>query len=375
MFPTSTGPLVGVRVLALAGMGPLPFASMLFADLGASVVRVARPPTRVGNVVARTEALRPEHDLVNRGVESVCIDLKDPAGTEQVLRLAARAHVFMEGFRPGVTERLGIGPDTLLAQNPALVYARFTGYGQSGPLAKTAGHDINYVAQTGVLHALAGPKTPPRPPLNLLGDYAGGASIGAFGVLAALWESRFSGRGQVVDAAMIDGVALLTAKIQGLRASGVFRDQPGTNWIDGGAPFYGVYECSDGRYLSVGALESAFYEAFRAGLGPGTDDWPDQADEGRWPELRDLIAARLAEHPLEEWVRRFEGTDACVAPVLTFDEAAAAPHSRARGLYNARGGVLHPSPAPRLSRTPPATPPPPVYKPVPVDDVLAAWRG
>jgi alpha-methylacyl-CoA racemase len=374
MGTKSGGPLAGVRVLALAGMGPLPFASMLFADLGASVVRVVRPSTRVGKVVEQTSALRPEHDLVNRGVRSVCVDLKDTVGVAQLVELARRADVFMEGFRPGVAERLGVGPDVLLAANPALVYARFTGYGQGGPLAKRAGHDINYVAQTGALYALAGDGETPRPPLNLLGDYAGGAAIGALGVLAALWESRQSGDGQVVDAAMIDGVALLTTKIQGLRASQVFRDVPGTNWIDGGAPFYGVFRCADGRHVAVGALESDFYEAFRSGLGPDTADWPDPADQTQWPRLRELVAARLGERPVADWVRRFAGTDACVTPVLTFDEAASDPHNAERGLYREVAGALHPTPAPRLSRTAAAAPIAPQTNLTDAETVLAEWR-
>lgn len=367
------GPLCGIRVVVLAGMGPVPFASMLLADMGADVVRIARPPNRRARVLEQTSGLTPEHDLVNRGVRSVAVDLKSPEGVERVLALCAKAHVFIEGFRPGVIERLGLGPDVLLQRNPSLVVARLTGYGQYGPLAQTAGHDINYVAQSGALHAFGGIDSAPRPPLNLLGDYAGGGVVAAFGIVCALLEARSSGHGQVIDAAMVDGVALLTAKIQGLRAAGLFSDDPGTNWLDGAAPFYDVYRCADGRYIAVGALESDFYAEFISRLGVDVTDWPDQNDRSQWPRLRELIAAAVAARPMAEWAEVFEGTDACVTPVLTFDEAAQHPHNRKRGLYTEVNGALHPAPAPRFSRSgtrPPASEP---VGDLSVDALLEEW--
>jgi alpha-methylacyl-CoA racemase len=367
------GPLAGVRVVVLAGMGPVPFASMLLADMGAHVVRVTRPASRPSRTLSQVDGLRAEHDLVNRGIDSIAVDLKDPGGVESVLRLAAAADVFIEGYRPGVAERLGLGPDVLLQQNPALVYARLTGYGQAGPLARAAGHDINYVAQSGALHAMARAGEAPRPPANLLGDYAGGGLTAAFGIACALIEARESGRGQVVDAAMVDGVALLTAKLQGLRTAGLFSDQPGTNWIDSGAPFYDTYRCADGRYIAVGALEPDFYREFISRLGVDLAGWPDQDDRAAWPRLRQLIASAIAARPQAEWARSYEGTDACVTPVLTFEEAARHPQNAERGVYERVGGVLHPSPAPRFSRTPARPPAVPAGGPVDVHQITESW--
>ena len=300
-----TGPLAGVRVVVLAGMGPVPFTGMLLADMGAQVVRVTRPPSRLARSLSQVDGLSEEHDVVNRGVDTVAIDLKDPGGVDLALRLAAAADVFIEGYRPGVAERLGLGPDVVLQRNPAVVYARLTGYGQSGPLAREAGHDINYVAQSGALNAMARPGEAPRPPVNLLGDYAGGGMTAAFGIACALLEARASGRGQVIDAAMVDGVALLTAKLQGLRAAGLFSDQPGTNWIDSGAPFYDTYRCADGRYIAVGALEPDFYREFTARLGVDVTGWPDQDDRTAWPRLRELIASAIADRSQAEWAAIF----------------------------------------------------------------------
>jgi len=368
-----TGPLAGVRVVALAGMGPVPFTGMLLADMGAHVVRVTRPASRPARALSQVDGLREEQDLVNRGVQTIAVDLKDPDGTELVLRLVAAADVFIEGYRPGVAERLGLGPDVVLARNPAVVYARLTGYGQAGPLAREAGHDINYVAQSGALHAMARPGEAPRPPVNLLGDYAGGGMTAAFGIACALVEARTSGRGQVIDAAMVDGVALLTAKLQGLRAAGLFSDQPGTNWVDTGAPFYDTYRCADGRYLAVGALEPDFYREFVSRLGTDTSGWPDAGDRAAWPRLRELIGAAIGTRTQAEWARVYEGTDACVTPVLTFDEAARHPHNAERGLFSRVGGVLHPSPAPRFGRTPARPPAAPAAGPVDVHQLLDSW--
>jgi alpha-methylacyl-CoA racemase len=368
------GPLSGVRVVSLAGMGPTPFAGMLLADLGADVVRVTRPANRAGRALGQTEGMVAEHDLANRGVESVAVDLKDPAGVASVLDLVAEAEVFIEGYRPGVAERLGLGPEQVQGRNPAIVYARLTGYGQDGPLAHSAGHDINYVAQSGALHAMARAGEAPRPPINLLGDYAGGGLLAAFGIVSAVLEARSSGRGQVIDAAMIDGVALLTAKLQGLRAAGRYSDEPGTNYLDSGAPFYDTYRCADGGYLAVGALEPSFYECFLERLGVDTTDWPDQDDRSSWPRLRALISAAIDTRSRDEWAVVYEGTDACVTPVLTFDEAAKHPHNMGRGLYEMVEGTSHPAPAPRFSRTPgraPSTPPEALRD---IQEVIADWR-
>ncbi len=370
-----TGPLTGVRVVVLAGMGPTPFASMLLADMGAEVIRVTRPANRRARALGQTDGIAAEHLLANRGVDSVEVDLKDPAAIESVLSLAERADVFVEGYRPGVAERLGLGPNHLAARNPALVYARLTGYGQAGPLSHEAGHDINYVAQSGVLHAMARADDAPRPPLNLLGDYAGGGLVAAFGIVCAVLEARASGVGQVIDAAMVDGVAVLTAVTQGLRAAGRFSDDPGSNYLDSGAPFYDTYKCADGGYLAVGALEADFYREFLSRLGVDTSGWPEQEDREKWPELRRLIAAAVAARTRDEWVDVYEGTDACVTPVLTFDEAAKHPHNAERELYRHVDGVLHPTPAPRFSRTPARTPTAPPADPRDVRDVLAAWRA
>ena len=368
-----TGALSGVRVVSLAGMGPTPFAGMLLADMGADVVRVTRPPSRAGRALGQTEGMGAEHDLANRGVASVAVDLKDPDGVESVLALAAMADVFVEGYRPGVAERLGLGPEQVHGRNPALVYARLTGYGQYGPLATTAGHDINYVAQSGALHAMARLGERPRPPINLVGDYAGGGLLAAFGIVSAVLEARSSGVGQVLDAAMVDGVALLTAKLQGLRAAGRYSDVPGTNYLDSGAPFYDTYRCACGGYLAVGALEPSFYDEFVSRLGVDTRDWPEQDDQARWPELRERIADAIAGRTRDEWAEVYEGTDACVTPVWTFDEAAKHPHNVERDLYQSVAGVQHPSPAPRLNRTPARPPSTPDSRPREVADVLAAW--
>ncbi|MFC9735746.1 CaiB/BaiF CoA transferase family protein [Streptomyces roseolus] len=369
-----SGPLDGVRVLVLAGMGPVPFAGMLLADMGAHVVRVARPAHRAARALGQTDGLREEHDLGNRGVDTVSVDLKDPDGVESVLRLAEAADVFVEGYRPGVAERLGLGPEAVGERNPALVYARLTGYGQGGPLAMTAGHDINYVAQSGALHAMSRAGEAPRPPINLLGDYAGGGTMAAFGIVCALLEARSSGRGQVIDAAMTDGVALLTAKIQGLRAAGRYSDAPGTNHLDSGAPFYDTYRCKDGGYLAVGALEPDFYREFVDRLGTDLSGWPEQEDRSGWPRLRDLIGAAIATRTRAEWAEVYAGTDACVTPVLTFDEAADDPHNAERRLFQRVGQVLHPAPAPRFSRTPAHPPAAPSPERLDVHQMIRYWN-
>lgn len=366
------GPLEGVRAVVLAGLGPGPFASMLLADLGADVVRVVRPTHRSARALDQTADFTPRQDVVNRGSRSTALDLKSPEGVSRVLELAAEADVFMEGFRPGVAERLGLGPEVLLQANPRIVYARLTGFGQDSEFAATAGHDINYLAESGALHAMGADGARPKPPLNLLGDYAGGGLLAAFGIAAAVIRARSGGEGQVVDAGMVDGVALLTAKLQGLRAAGLLSDRPGTNFIDSGAPFYDTYECSDGRHLAVGALESDFYRQFLSGLGVDADEWPDQNDESSWPELRRRIAKRVRQRSMHEWAAVFDSLDACVSPVLTFDEAAQRHHKR--GLYSEVDGVLQPAPAPRFSRTPARAPATPDGNLLDAGELLAGWR-
>ncbi|MFT3660729.1 MAG: CaiB/BaiF CoA-transferase family protein [Gordonia sp. (in: high G+C Gram-positive bacteria)] len=369
-----TGPLDGVRAVVLAGMGPVPYTSMLLADLGAEVVRVDRPAARGARALAQVSGMTPETDVVGRGVDSVVVDLKDPAGRDSVIALAAAAEVFIEGYRPGVAERLGLGPDRLLAAAPALVYARLTGFGQDGPRAREAGHDINYVAASGVLGHLGRAGEAPLPPINLLGDYAGGGMLAALGIVSAVLSARTTGEGQVVDVAMADGAALLTAKLHGLRAAGLYSDERGTNFLDSGAPFYDTYRCADGGYLAVGALEADFYAEFVSRLGVDTADWPAQNDRAQWPRLRALIGEAVAARSRDEWAEVFAGTDACAGPVLTFDEAADSEHGRARGLYRRVGEVLHPAPAPRFSRTPAREPAPSPAAPRDLAAVLDEWR-
>ncbi|MFD4605497.1 CaiB/BaiF CoA transferase family protein [Streptomyces sp. NPDC058464] len=341
----AVGPLAGCRVLELGGIGPGPFAGMLLADLGAEVVRVDRPGRE-----AESDAGGPAA-VLDRGKRSVVLDLKQPAAIDALLRLTARADVLIEGFRPGVTERLGIGPHDCLARNPRLVYGRMTGWGQDGPLAAAAGHDITYIALTGALGAIGEAGGPPRIPLNLVGDFGGGGCYLVIGVLAALHVVGRTGAGQVVDAAVVDGSAHLLASTFAKLARDEWRDERGVNRFDGGWPFYAVYETKDGRHVAVGALERKFYRNLVELLGLGVD--PDrQHDRSAWPELRELLANRFAERTRDEWAALFEGTDACVAPVLSLTEAPAHPHLAARASLFTRDGVLQPAAAPRFSATP-----------------------
>ncbi|MFF8933630.1 CaiB/BaiF CoA transferase family protein [Streptomyces paradoxus] len=338
------GPLCGVRVVELAGIGPGPFAAMLLADLGADVVRVDRPG-------GPGLAIDPARDVTNRNKRSVIVDLKAPDGPEQVLDLAARADILVEGYRPGVAERLGVGPGACHARNPRLVYGRMTGWGQDGPLARRAGHDIAYIAPTGTLGMIGRPDEPPAVPANLLGDYAGGSLYLVVGVLAALHHARATGTGQVVDAAIVDGTAHLSTMIHGMLAAGGWQDRRGANLLDGGCPYYGTYETADGRYMAVGALEPQFYAEFLALLG--IEDRADaRKDVARWDELREEVAARFKSRTRDEWTARFDGTDACVAPVLSLREAPHHPHLAARGTFTDHGGITQPAPAPRFSATP-----------------------
>ncbi|MFF4453412.1 CaiB/BaiF CoA transferase family protein [Streptomyces goshikiensis] len=366
MAGTGNGPLAGVRVVELAGIGPGPFAAMLLADLGADVVRVDRPGG--GGL-----AIDPEYDVTNRNKRSVLIDLKSAEGPQRVLELVERADVLIEGFRPGVAERLGVGPADCHARNPKLVYGRMTGWGQEGPLAHSAGHDIAYIAVTGALGMIGNPGEPPAVPANLVGDYAGGSLYLVIGVLAALQHARTpGGAGQVVDAAIVDGTAHLTAMIHGMVAAGGWQDRRGANLLDGGCPFYGTYETSDGQYMAVGALEQQFYDEFVRLLGIA-EEAPARKDMARWGELREAVAARFKARTRAQWTAVFEGTDACVAPVLSLREAPEHPHLAARGTFTDFGGITQPAPAPRFSATPTAVTGGPAQPGADTDAVAADW--
>ena len=348
----TTGPLAGVRVIELAGIGPGPLCGMLLADLGAEVIQVDRPGPSVS-------PLPQQSDVTSRGKRRVVVDLKHPRGAEVVLRLAAASDALIEGYRPGVTERLGVGPADCLARNPALVYGRMTGWGQDGPLAASAGHDIGYIAVTGALHAIGRAGGPPQVPVNYLGDFGGGSMFLALGLVAGVLAARATGRGRVVDAAIVDGTATLQAMTYGLLADGAWTDERGTNLLDTGAPYYDVYATADGRHMAVGALERQFYAAFLDVLFAPEGvpaELPGQQDRPRWPELRARFAARFAERTQEEWTKAFSGTDACVAPVRTLTEAPADPHLAARGTYLTADGVVQPAPAPRFSDGTPGAP-------------------
>ncbi|GAB3652541.1 CaiB/BaiF CoA-transferase family protein [Nocardioides korecus] len=359
-----SGPLRGTKVVELAGIGPGPHACMILADLGADVIRVERPggqPLTGG-----------PHDLLNRGRPSVALDLKDPEAVATVLDLVATADVLVEGLRPGTTERLGLGPEECHARNPRLVYGRMTGWGQDGPLARAAGHDMNYVALTGALFGMGQDRSRPHFPSNLVGDFGGGSTYLVIGILAALLESRLSGEGQVVDAAIVDGTAHLNAMASGFLAGGTMLEQRAANLLDGGMPFYDLYETSDGRHVSVGPLEPQFYARFVELLG--IEEAPDRYDFARSDELRAVIASRFASRPLAEWTEVFEGTDACVAPVLTMSEAVTHPHMAAREVFVEREGVVQPAPAPRFSRTPgQLSTPPPAAAGAQTREALTAW--
>jgi alpha-methylacyl-CoA racemase len=348
----SSGPLRGVRVVELAGLGPAPFCSMMLADLGAQVLRVDRPPAG-----PPTEVRHNAWDVLNRNRSTVAVDLRSASGGDLVRRLIGSADVLVEGFRPGVAERLGVGPDDMLEANPRLVYGRMTGWGQEGPMSPRAGHDLTYLALSGVLAHIGRADQPPTPPLNLVADFGGGGMLLAAGIMAALVERSTSGRGQVVDAAMVDGAALLMGPLFGAWASGFWNEARGTNLLDSGAPFYDVYECADGKWLAVGAIEPQFYALLLDGLGlAGDDSLPDQNDAARWPELHGIIAERIRTRSRDEWADVFAETDACVAPVLTMGEAPAHPHAVARAAFADVEGVPQPAPAPRFGRTPLAPP-------------------
>jgi alpha-methylacyl-CoA racemase len=358
------GPLDGVRVIEIASLAPAPFGCMILSDLGADVLRVERAE-RCG-----PDAPVPSDPLV-RGRRSIGLNLKDPAAIELLLRLVEDADVFVEGFRPGVAERLGFGPAVCAERNPRLIFARMTGWGQDGPLAPTAGHDIDYIAISGALGPIGRAGERPVPPLNLVGDFGGGGMLMALGILAGLVERATSGAGQVVDAAMVDGSALLTSFIYGMLGSGAWQDKRGSNLLDGGAPFYDTYVTADGGSVAVGALEPQFYAALLDGLGLAGADLPAQHDRARWPELRERFAATFASRTRNEWAEIFAGTDACVSPVLTLAEAPVHPHAVARNAFVEIGGVSQPSPAPRFGRTAASRPAPPPRPGADTDAVLS----
>jgi alpha-methylacyl-CoA racemase len=363
-----SGPLDGYRVVELVGIGPGPFAAMMLADMGAEVLRVDR-----ASAVGRRGPADPRSDFLMRGRRSVGVDLKSPEGVEVLLELAERADALIEGFRPGVAERIGIGPEACLERNPRLVYGRMTGWGQEGPYAGAAGHDIDYIAVAGALEPLGRAGGPPVPPLNLIGDFGGGGMLMAFGVVCGLLEASRSGRGQVVDAAMVDGAALLMTFTHSLKAMGMWGGGRGENLLDTGSPFYDVYETADGRYVAVGALEPKFFAELLRLLGLDAAALPDQNDRARWPELRARFAEVFRTRTRDEWCKLMEGGDACVAPVLGMDEAPDHHHNRHRGTFVEVAGYVQPGPAPRFARTPGSVSSPPARPGEHTEEALRAW--
>ena len=359
-----TGPLTGLRVVEIASIGPGPFAAMMLADMGADVIRVDRAGTGGAGLFGN-----PGTNTLNRGRPSIAVDLKSAEGPEVVLRLCENADVLLEGFRPGVMERAGLGPDEVLARNPRLVYGRMTGYGQDGPMSSVAGHDINYISIGGVLGAMSRAGDKPLFPMNLVGDFGGGGMLLAFGVVCAVLEARTSGQGQVVDAAMVDGSAVLSTLIHGMRAAGIWTDEPGTNLLDSGAHFYEVYETSDGKHMAVGAIEPQFY----AELQRLTGFEANQFDRDNWPAFKERLAEIFRTKTRDEWTEILERAEACSTPVLSMAEAPSHPHNAARGTFVEVDGVVQPAPAPRFSRTPARLGRPPGAPGADTDEALGAW--
>ena len=355
-------------MVELGGVGPTPFCSMLLADLGADVVRIARPPGYDGGA-----PIDPRFDLLYRSRRAATLDLKRPEAVDAVLRLVERSDALVEGFRPGVAEKLGLGPDECRAVNPRLVYGRMTGWGQDGPLAQAPGHDLNYISLTGVVHSIGGRDGPPAIPLNLVGDFGGGALYLALGVVSAILETRQSGEGQVVDAAMVDGSASLMTAMYGFRAAGYWTDQRGTNRLDSGAPWYNVYETRDGRWIGIGANEARFWRNTLRFLGFAEHEMPDQHDRRHWPEVTERLAAVFRTRTRDDWCALAEGQDLCLAPVLSMAEAPEHPHLRARGTFVDVGGIVQPAPAPRFGRTPGVITHPPAEPGRHTDEVLRDW--
>ncbi|MBW2540446.1 MAG: CoA transferase [Deltaproteobacteria bacterium] len=363
------GPLTGVRVLEIAALGPAPFAAMMLSDMGAEVLRI----DRAERVEGGEHGAPPPLDFLARGRRSAGLDLKRSEGVELLLRLVESADVILEGFRPGVMERLGVGPEACLARNPRIIFGRMTGWGQQGPLAQVAGHDINYIALAGALEPIGRRGEKPLPPLNLVGDFGGGGMLLAYGIACALIERERSGEGQVVDAAMVDGAATLMTFFHAAQQAGWWKPERGTNLLDGGAPFYDTYETSDGKYISIGALESKFYAELIEKLGLASEDLPEQMDRSRWSEQRERFAELIKTRTRDVWCEILEGTDACFAPVLSLEEASEHPHLRERGTFVEVAGALQPGPAPRFSRTPCRIASPPPHAGQHTDEALADW--
>jgi alpha-methylacyl-CoA racemase len=362
------GPLDGLKVLEIAGIGPGPFAAMMLADMGAEVVRIDRAQNVVGG-----DPATPPADVLNRGRRSIGVDLKHPEGVETVLTLIEQADGVIEGFRPGVMERLGLGPAVALARNPKLTYGRMTGWGQDGPYALAAGHDINYIALAGALEPIGRRGGPPVPPLNLVGDFGGGGMLLAFGMVCGILNAQSTGVGQVVDAAMVDGSAVLTTMFHSFRAMGIWEDERGTNMLDSGAHYYDVYETSDGKYVSIGSIEPQFYAELLRLTGLDGEDLPRQQDRVAWPALTDRMAEVFKAKTRDQWCALMEGTDVCFAPVLSLAEAPQHPHNLHRGTFIERDGVVQPAPAPRFSGTPVEVQRPPAHAGQHTDDVLTDW--
>lgn len=358
------GPLQGVKILEVAGIGPGPFAAMMLSDMGADVVRIDR---------AQASGARAPKDALARGRRSIALDLKNPEGVETLLRLVEGADALIEGFRPGVMERLGVGPDVCLERNPRLVFGRMTGWGQEGPIAHAAGHDINYIALAGALDPIGAKGGKPIPPLNLVGDFGGGGMFLAYGIVCALLEARSSGQGQVVDAAMVDGAATLMGFFRGMAAMGVWHEERGTNMLDSGAHFYDTYETSDGRYVSVGSIEPQFYAELLEKTGLAGEDLPGQMARDEWPAMKERLTAIFRTKTRDEWCEIMEGSDICFAPVLTMAEAPEHPHNVHRGTFVEIDGFTQPAPAPRFSRTTPETPGPAAAPGQHTDETLADW--
>ncbi|MCE5972948.1 CoA transferase [Sinirhodobacter sp. WL0062] len=369
MQHAAQGPLTGLRIVEISGLGPTPFTAQLFADMGAEVIRIARP----NSAGAENHVLGMENDPLDRGRDVLELDLKNPGHHAIARRLILRADALIEGMRPGAMERLGLGPEDF-PENPALVYGRMTGWGQNGPLAHTAGHDINYVALSGALGAIGTPETPVVP-LNLVGDFGGGTLYLAFGMMAALWHARTTGQGQVVDAAITDGVASLLGMIHGMAGNGLWSDRRGESMLDGAIPWYGVYACADGQHLAIGPLEPKFWAEFQRLAGFAEGELPDRARRDLWPELRRALTERIASKTRDEWAVIFEGSDACATPVLTLSEATRHPHNVARRAYLEHEGMVQPAPAPKLSLTPGAIGPGSSRNRIPPEEALSRWQA
>nr|WP_206378215.1 CaiB/BaiF CoA-transferase family protein [Sneathiella limimaris] len=362
------GPLAGVKIVEMGGIGPGPMCALLLADMGADIVRIDRMED--AGLGVHTD---PKYNLLMRGRRSVAVDSKSAEGRETILKLIEQADGLIEGFRPGVMERLGLGPDDVFARNPKIAYGRMTGWGQDGPMAKAAGHDLNYIALSGALHAIGRKDGPPTPPLNLVGDFGGGALYLAMGLLAAILESKTSGKGQVVDVSMVEGAASLMTTFFGLKAAGRWSDERGTNILDSGAHFYDVYETSDGEYVSIGSIEGKFYKLLLELTGLDQEELPKQMDESQWPMLKEKLAGVFKTKTRAEWCDIMEGTDVCFAPVLSLSEVADHPHNKARGSFVEIDGVLQPGPAPKFSRTQSEIQHPPCSAGQHTDEALSDW--